>query len=405
MIQIKRQIMFNILFGLVILMVITIPGNTKLVSTQTKISPPHFSYPILISTRGHFDNNTGELLANHTTTDYNATNVPGLEVGQCPPELVIFVHGSWVDGSKTGFESASEIFNRTKISLEKNNYNNPLAGFSWDSNTTIRQTKTNGWIALKLIAKENGPKLAQFLLDFMNKCANQGSKVRIIAHSLGARVVLSALETLNNNQQWNSKHFKIASVHLLAAAVDDEEVSTNPFYIVKNPPLDTSSILKPPVNLSVLKDLKESYDVYGIKSAYGTAIENVVEKFFNLYSSKDALLILLYPPAELDNPLGLRGAQAGISLPSNYNEKNVTNMIPPFCDANGDNMADKPFQFNMTYARGENHAGYYGFRNATANTTLIDDGAINTVVRDWNSTLAPEKQISTLPEQAKCMLH
>jgi pimeloyl-ACP methyl ester carboxylesterase len=292
-------------------MVITIP-ETRVIRAQTKPSR-YFSYPILISTRGHFDNNTGELSRNHTTTDYTATNIPELRLGagECPRELVIFVHGAWVGGNKTSFEEPSEIFNRTKMSLARNNYTYPLAGFSWDSNTTIMQTKTNGWVALKLIAKENGPKLAQFLLDFTSKCADKGSEVKLIAHSLGARVILSALENLNDNQQRTSKHFKISSVHLLAAAVDDE-VSKDPFYIVKNPPLNTFSILRLPFNLSLLTDLKEAYDLYGIKSAYGKAIENVVDKFYNLYSDKDALLKLLYPSAELDNPLGLTGEQAGI---------------------------------------------------------------------------------------------
>jgi hypothetical protein len=395
----KRQFVFIIFVGLSLLMFIPYM-TTGIISWGQTTS---ISFP-LVSTRGHFNNNTGELLANHSTTDYNATNIPGLEVGQCPRELVVFVHGAWVDGNDTAFESAAEILNRTKMSLEKNNFTYPLAGFSWDSNTTIIQTKTNGWVAIKLIAKENGPKLAQFILDFMNKCADQGSKVRLIAHSLGARVVLSALESLNNNQQWNSKNFTITSVHLLGAAVDDDEVSKDPFYIVKNPPLNTSSILDSSFNPSILKALKDWYDVYGIKSAYGKAIENVVDKFYNLFNTKDALLILLYPPAELDDPLGLTGAQVGISLPSNYNEKNVANNIGPFCDANGDNAIDKPFHENQILTRGENHAGYYGFRSTTIKNMLIDDGAMNTVVRDWNSTLADEKKISTLPEEAICKL-
>jgi hypothetical protein len=31
---------------------------------------------------------------------------------------------------------------------------------------------------------------------------------------------------------------------------------------------------------------------------------------------------------------------------------------------------------------GDNHAGYFGFRNST-NHTFIDDGAMNVVVREW----------------------
>jgi pimeloyl-ACP methyl ester carboxylesterase len=406
-------------FLLAIAVIIQPSFNLRMVWAQTENQPTStsstakstsdFTYPIVISTRGNFNNNTGELLPNHTSTDYNAINIPGLKNDKqhCPRELAIFVHGAWVDGTKTGYENALEIFNRTKMSLEKNNYTHPLAGYSWDSNTTKFQIKTNGWIALKLIAKENGPKLAQFILDFMNKCANQGSKVRLIAHSLGARVVLSTLDSLNNNQQWTSNRFKIASVHLIGAAVDDEEVSKNPFYIVKNPQPNMSSILdSSPSNVSaaILNDLKEWYNVYGIKSAYGKAIENIVDKFYNLYSSNDALLIILYKAAELETPLGLTGAQVGIPLPSNYYERNVANIIPAICDANGDGNVDGPFYFTPNYniMRGENHAGYYGIRNATNATMLIDSGAINTIVRDWNSTLADEKNISKISDKAVC---
>jgi hypothetical protein len=39
-----------------------------------------------------------------------------------------------------------------------------------------------------------------------------------------------------------------------------------------------------------------------------------------------------------------------------------------------------------TYTRGESHYDYFGFRNSADNKTIIDDGAMNTVVRDWTST-------------------
>ena len=66
-----------------------------------------------------------------------------------------------------------------------------------------------------------------------------------------------------------------------------------------------------------------------------------------------------YP--EHDNPLGLKGAQIGISLSSNYNQKDVKNMIPPFCDANADKTADPPiFHKGDNVTIGQNHTGYYG---------------------------------------------
>ena len=52
---------------------------------------------------------------------------------------------------------------------------------------------------------------------------------------------------------------------LMGAAVDDEEVSKDLSYILKNP--------------AIVKNKAEWYDVYGIKSAYGKAIENVTSSF------------------------------------------------------------------------------------------------------------------------------
>jgi hypothetical protein len=73
--------------------------------------------------------------------------------------------------------------------------------------------------------------------------------------------------------------------------------------------------------------------------------------------SADTSLMASYP--EHDNPLGLKGAQTGISLPSNYNQKDVKNMIPPFCDTNGYKTADPPiFHKGDNVTIGQNHAGY-----------------------------------------------
>ena len=45
----------------------------------------------------------------------------------------------------------------------------------------------------------------------------QGPDIRLLAHSLGARVVLSNLESLHENKTWNNNNFTIKSVDLLGA--------------------------------------------------------------------------------------------------------------------------------------------------------------------------------------------
>ena len=320
-----------------------------------------------------------------------AIDVPGLQSSQCPKEMVVLVHGIWVDGKigVNALENSLEIFDRARMSLAHNYYTSPLVGFSWDSNTTI-SIDGSGWNIGKLIAKYNGPKLAQFIFDYINTCKqhNQDTKIRLIGHSMGARVILSALESLDSNQQWNRNNFKITSVHLLGAAVDDDEVSKNILYIVKNP--------------KTLFILREWFDPYGIKSAYGKAIEDVVMRFYNLYDPQDKASgdPRLYQFYDQDKPLGLYGAQSGITIPSNYIPINVEDKTAPFCDANGDGRPDFPFDSRSEVGIGDNHAGYIGFRDATNYNTLVDDGAMNVVVNNWNNSTATQKQF--LPETTIC---
>ncbi len=100
----------------------------------------------------------------------------------CPTEIAVFVHGWDNDHYK-----AKERLDRVKMTLEYRNYYIPLIGLSWDSKTD--------WDPAKSVAKENGPMLAQFILNYKETCKheqNKDVKVRILAHSMGSRVILSA---------------------------------------------------------------------------------------------------------------------------------------------------------------------------------------------------------------------
>ena len=63
------------------------------------------------------------------------------------------------------------------MSLNHSNYDIPLIGFSWNSNTDYQKAKSN--------AHDNGPQLAKFIIAFKNKCI--GTNLHIISHSLGVR--------------------------------------------------------------------------------------------------------------------------------------------------------------------------------------------------------------------------
>jgi Alpha/beta hydrolase of unknown function (DUF900) len=250
-----------------------------------------------------------------------------------------------------------------KLSLENNSFIHPLIGFSWPSNTD--------WSDARSIAAESGPKLANLIFSIKNECPS--TDIRLLAHSLGARAVLSSLEGLHQNQTWKNNNLTIKSVDLLGAAVDDEEVSTNP-----------DDILIDPTNFDTPK------------SAYGQAIKTVITNFTNFFSSKDNTLEPnlekpIYPFFETDLALGQGGYQKipyKIKFPGNYNENDVKDELLAYCDADGDKKIDFPFENDQTITTGDNHRGYLGYRNVTDNSKIIDDGAINLIVENWNNELS-----------------
>jgi hypothetical protein len=347
---------------------------------QTTKTDDFYSSAPLISTRNNFNLTTGELKSDHSPIEYDAFYIPRLQNGTCPSqdsntqkkEIAIYIHGFLVNGDALGSENATEIFDRARKSINNSTNSTYLIGFNWDSDITA---KDKSWEIAKNVAKSNGLKLAQFILDFKKICPE--TDIRLIAHSLGSRIVLSSLDFLNKNPQWNNKNFKIESVHLLGAAVDDEEVSKDPFDIVKDQ--KNGYIIN-------LFELNSPLILNGTKLAYGQAIENEVVKFTNLFSSSDDSLEWFYPMAEKnDNALGLTGAEKGISLPKNYNETDVKDKIKSICDANGHNSCDFPYNTVLGAIAdvGDNHFGYIGFRDT--NGTLKDDGAIDVVVSDWEN--------------------
>jgi hypothetical protein len=173
------------------------------------------TYPFIASTRTFFDVDTGNL-----TQEINLPSAKSiLNINNCPPELAIHVHGVWANE-----DEAKEQTERVFLSLQKEGSNIPVIGFSWDSNTTRNRT---GWEIAKVIANENRPILAKFIDSFKDEC--QESKLRIIAHSLGSRVTLSAIQSLSDNNiaPTTTPSKTITSVHLLGAAVDHEQVSMN----------------------------------------------------------------------------------------------------------------------------------------------------------------------------------
>jgi hypothetical protein len=255
--------------------------------------------------------------SSYTTTE----DVPGLQVGQCRDEVSVYVHG-WSESR----ESAIDKFNIVKVALGDNNYREPVVGFHWTSNVN--------WYYAKVYADLSGERLAEFIRDL--KIACEDIQLRLIGHSLGAQVILNALDHLRNDSLWNNRGYTISSVHLLGAAVDDEEISA--------------------------------------RSSFGIAIQNEVEEFHNKFNPQDDILERIYRNVEHDIALGENGADRNVLWPSTYQQEDVSDEISR--DSDGDGVEDDD-EVNC----GDNHNGYIGVVNA--NGLLTDDGAMDEVVSDW----------------------
>jgi len=252
----------------------------------------------------------------------------------CPLEIAIYIHGF-----NKNKDDAGEEFNRLQMSLNNNSYMIPLIGFSWDSKVSWEQAKIN--------AKKNGEELAKFIFKFKNKCSI--TDIRIIAHSLGAAVVDSTLSNLDkylDSKNMDNYSKIIKSVHLLGAAINNALITE--------------------------------------KTPFGNAITDKVEKFLNLYNPEDDGLEI-NRLIEKHNPLGAVGAP-NQPIPKNYKDTNVMNEILAISDADGDGNLEECFEENgVVLKKGDNHCGYIGFREPFSNS-LIDDGAIDIVVRDWENS-------------------
>ena len=355
---------YILLFSVIVINLI--PITLYLPKQSYQQTPPPSE--LILSTRDFFNLGTGaqtELGKNNSIAIANFH----LNSSNCSDKLAVYVHGVWAEE-----EEAKEQYNRLRDSYQEalkaiDPAIQPMqiVLYSWDSNTAF-DIWGNGWRIAKDIADKNGQFLANSILKLSNDC-NSNLGIHIIAHSLGARVVLNALNDLNNT------NFKLESVHLMGAAVDDEEVSKNP------------------------NDNRNSRYDDGV--VYGDAIENHVNKFYNLYNPEDDMLervdveeqrtdvqTNIYPSYEEDDALGSWGLQNSsvneTDIPSNYNETNVKDVILAINDANGDQACDI-FRFHCIISstiNGDNHLGYMGFRDSISKH-IVGRGVLDIVAVNW----------------------
>lgn len=219
-----------------------------------------------ITTRGHFETSDGVQLTDGndaTNVEYAGDDFPGVHK-PATDELLVFVHG-WDNDE----ESAVCTFGTAASTFETEGYHEPVVGYSWDSD--------HGWTDATEIAERNGAKLAAFTRTYTDD--NPDVTIRYVAHSLGARVALAALEDLRERERLEA----VDSVSILAGAADADAVSTT--------------------------------------GTYGDAISEAAGRVDNYWMSDDSTLNWAYSIAEWDDAIGNAGCDG--TPPGNYADHEV----------------------------------------------------------------------------------
>jgi len=291
------------------------------ISSKSAWEEPVLPMP-LVSTRNHF--RSGVLTSGHGKFDYMTTGaIPGFSPGsQIPDDLLIIVHGF-----NNYPDEAANACGKAQRSLLANGFDAALVGYSWDANTQLDPGAMIGFHEGRIHAVGNGGKLARFIVDYKSKCPD--TRLHIMGYSLGTRVTLEALRSLNEDPAFADFPIMIETVHLVGASVDNEEVQTD--------------------------------------QKYGVAIENEVRTFYNYYSLKDRVLGVLYLMKEGDRALGETGIEEPELAPANYISVDARNELVVL-DEEGRIMESR---------RGDNHMSCLGILDDDGN--VLDDGIMNLV--------------------------
>ena len=226
-----------------------------------------------ISTRGYYDLKHGKTIKRGSYFLYPKKDFKKF-IGS--KELVIMIHGLRNDNS-----GAIAKIILAKNRLSQLGYSFPVTGFSYDSNTTGAHLLKHAKRALsagQIIAKKNGRNLAMFIEDF--KSSSPETKIRLMGHSLGSQVILSAVEYLAKKSRNNET---IESIHFFGASITNDIPSSK---------------------------------------KYGKLLDKIIKgKIVNYFSPTDEVLNWADSEKFVRGPLGLNGA-VGKTI-SKYHQKSV----------------------------------------------------------------------------------
>lgn len=276
------------------------------------------------TTRGEVDD--GELREGVDPYSYRVEGrMPGMG-GPSASDVTVIVHGL----NNTEIKGVNR-FGLARESLLHNGYRGAVVGFSWDGSTNWDPFGATGYRVAKHNAMANGRMLAQFLTDLRE--ANPGVRLHVVGYSMGARLVVEAVWALANDERFRDSDWKLASVHLVGAAIDDEHLQTN--------------------------------------DRYGKAIEGRVGLFFNYYSPKDSKLGEFFPVLEADRAVGRHDLEDIAFAPRNYVSRDVAQELLPVLQDGSIDRVGEP---------GANHSAYLGIRDERGK--WLDDGVMDLVARD-----------------------
>lgn len=276
------------------------------------------------STRGHCRD--GAILPGHDRYDYTLEAGLKLNLGD-EKDIVIVAHG--LNNSEM---KAENRFGLARESLQMNGFRGLVVGWSWDGSTNWDPFGATGYHEAKHNAIANGPKLARFLLDL--HAQNPTTRVHLIGYSMGARLVSEAILALDTDPKLDPAGWRVDSVHLLGAAIDDEELQ--------------------------------------IDSKYGRAIERRVGTFTNYFSPSDDKLGKFFPIKDGDRAVGRDDLEDPAKAPRNYVSRDVSAELKAVGDGG---------RLDPSGATGRNHSGYLGLRDDRG--IWLDDGAMNVVAHDF----------------------
>lgn len=286
--------------------------NPRFDPTEEDMTIPH------ISTRGAWVD--GDLTVPPDYSGVPEGPVPGLAAGAaCADDLMIVIHGF-----NNRREKAMNRFGVARQSLRRSGYRGVVIGFSWDADTQHDPFSMTGYHQGRDQAVANGPMLAAAIESLKRACPQM--KVRLIGYSMGARLALETLLALKSHPGI------VDSVHLVGAALDNEEAQTD--------------------------------------GRYGPGMR-AARHVVNYFSPEDSKLGLYFWAKEGDRALGKADLENSAAKPKNYSSHNVAPELPEVDDDGNVVPGGKS---------GTNHSGYLGTRNSRGE--LTDDGVMDVVFRD-----------------------